>query len=201
MKAKTVVPWILITIVAALFCCIGYYRGSHRAKSIHLFEACVDGYDVSINGGGEDLVGPMEWNWADGTITRSLFPGRHTYGRVGSYRVQVQGMVREQGRTRTFTRTINVEVTGEPLNNKQIDAFLRPDLFPAEIQGRKVTVNGVVVAPVKRIQWNWGDGVVDSHHWFPATHEYEHEGDYLIEVQTVDEKGRVSTNQTRISVR
>ena len=52
----------------------------------------------------------------------------------------------------------------------------------------KVTINGSVLANVKRIQWEWGDGMVDEHHFFPASHAYGKPGRYTITVTVYDVK-------------
>lgn len=57
-----------------------------------------------------------------------------------------------------------------------------------QIEGLTVTVNGGVVTPVVRIQWNWGDGSVDHHLYFPATHTYARPGRYTITVTVFDDK-------------
>jgi hypothetical protein len=49
-------------------------------------------------------------------------------------------------------------------------------------EAKKVTVNGSALANVQRIQWDWGDGIVDEHHFFPASHAYGKPGRYTITV-------------------
>ena len=40
------------------------------------------------------------------------------------------------------------------------------NLNKADVQGKKVTVNGGVMAQVERIQWEWGDGQIVKHRFF-----------------------------------
>lgn len=62
------------------------------------------------------------------------------------------------------------------------------NLSVPQVEGLTVTVNGGVVAPVVRIQWDWGDGSIDNHLYFPATHTYARPGRYTITVTVFDEK-------------
>jgi len=72
------------------------------------------------------------------------------------------------------------------------DADHRLNLNRPVVSGREVSVNGGVVAPVRRIQWDWGDGQRDSHRFFPAAHTYEVPGTYTITVTVFDRQGRTS---------
>jgi len=63
------------------------------------------------------------------------------------------------------------------------------NLNAPELQERNVMINGGVTAPVKRIEWNWGDGKVDKHLYFPAHHTYGAPGQYEIKVTVFSAKG------------
>jgi len=56
------------------------------------------------------------------------------------------------------------------------------NLNAPELDGRNITINGGVTAPVKRIQWNWGDGKIEKHRYFPARHTYDAPGQYEVKV-------------------
>jgi hypothetical protein len=56
-------------------------------------------------------------------------------------------------------------------------------------------VKAVTPAPIDRIQWDWGDGQTDKHHFFPASHEYTKPGSYQITV-TVFDANNQSTSKT-----
>ncbi|MCX5856214.1 MAG: PKD domain-containing protein [Deltaproteobacteria bacterium] len=63
------------------------------------------------------------------------------------------------------------------------------NLNAPELDGQNVTVNGGVIAPVKQIQWNWGDGTIDKHRYFPARHTYAGPGRYEIKTTAFSIKG------------
>ncbi len=69
-----------------------------------------------------------------------------------------------------------------------------------EVDGKQIEVNGGVVAPIERIQWEWGDGRVDKHHFFPATHVYGNPGQYEIKVTVFDSKNRTSTKSVTVQI-
>ena len=67
-------------------------------------------------------------------------------------------------------------------------------LFPATVSGRKVTINGVVIAPpgsvLTGIDWNWGDGITQTGcAYFPETHDYASAGQYTVVVTTTFSNG------------
>jgi Zn-dependent metalloprotease len=71
-------------------------------------------------------------------------------------------------------------------------------LFPAEISGMTVTVNGVALpgmpgTSITKINWDWGDGT-SGDAWFPATHTYSKAGTYTIIVTAFQSDG-LSTSQ------
>ncbi len=75
------------------------------------------------------------------------------------------------------------------------------NLNPPEVQGKQVTVNGGVIAPVDRIQWEWGDGQIDKHHFFPATHTYAKPGRYEIKVTVFDSKNQSATKSVSVEIK
>ncbi|MCP4656844.1 MAG: protein kinase [bacterium] len=164
--------------------------------AIFVFSPYVDGLDVTISGGIRNAVEPLVWDWGDGTITKSRFNARHTYKRAGEYTVKVTA----RGRKGVVTKEISIEAGRPVYHGEDRENLHRLSLFTPSIRGRTVTINGVVVAPVKRIQWDWGDGTIDAHHHFPTTHTYDHKGRFLIQVSTHDAKGRVSLKSLRIEV-
>jgi len=66
---------------------------------------------------------------------------------------------------------------------------LNLNLSIPELKANNVTLNGGVVAPVNRIQWDWGDGSVEAHRFFPANHTYSKPGHYKITVSAFSAKG------------
>jgi PKD repeat protein len=56
------------------------------------------------------------------------------------------------------------------------------NLNPVEYKSRTATINGGVAAPVKSIQWDWGDGTLEKHRFFPASHTYTAPGQYEVKV-------------------
>ncbi len=75
------------------------------------------------------------------------------------------------------------------------------NLSTPEVQGRQVTVNGGVIAQVERIQWEWGDGQIDQHHFFPASHTYEAPGTYEIKVTVFDNRNRHATRSVTVEIK
>jgi hypothetical protein len=71
-------------------------------------------------------------------------------------------------------------------SDKQGPPDFQLNLNPPQIEGKIVTINGGVIAPVERIQWDWGDGTIDRHLFFPASHTYNTPGQYTITVTVVD---------------
>ena len=70
-----------------------------------------------------------------------------------------------------------------------------------EVQGKQVTVNGGVVAPIERIQWEWGDGAADKHHFFPASHTYDKPGRYEIKVTAFDSKNHSASKSVSVDIK
>lgn len=75
------------------------------------------------------------------------------------------------------------------------------NLNTPEVQGRQVTVNGGVMAQVERIQWEWGDGQIDRHHFFPASHSYAAPGTYEIKVTVFDNRNRHATRSVSVEIK
>lgn len=79
-------------------------------------------------------------------------------------------------------------------------ADFRLNLSPPEVLEREVIVNGGVAVPVERIQWDWGDGQIDKHHFFPASHTYDKTGRYEIKVTVFDSKNRTATKSIAVEI-
>jgi hypothetical protein len=89
--------------------------------------------------------------------------------------------------------------TGDRETNDVID--FRLNLNNPEIEGREVTVNGGVAVPIEQIQWDWGDGQIDEHHFFPASHTFNKPGSYEIKVIVFDSKKRTATKSVTVEIR
>jgi hypothetical protein len=74
-------------------------------------------------------------------------------------------------------------------------------LNPPEVKGREVTVNGGVAMPVERIQWDWGDGQFEKHHFFPYSHTYKNPGRYEIKVTVFDNKNQSSARTVTVDIK
>ncbi|MEM2002142.1 MAG: PKD domain-containing protein, partial [Candidatus Methanomethylicaceae archaeon] len=77
-------------------------------------------------------------------------------------------------------------------------------LFTPEVTGLTVKINGVTLpgAPgtfIVRVQWDWGDGIVEDQ-WFPATHTYYSAGTYTINVTSFQSNGLFTTQRITVSV-
>ena len=75
------------------------------------------------------------------------------------------------------------------------------NLNKPEVQGKKVTLNGGVMAQVERIQWEWGDGQIDKHRFFPASHTYAAPGKYEIKVTAFDNQNRYATRSVTVEIK
>lgn len=89
--------------------------------------------------------------------------------------------------------------TGDRETHDVID--FRLNLNNPEVEGREVTVNGGVAVPIEQIQWEWGDGQIDEHHFFPASHTYNKPGRYEIKVIVFDSKKRTATQSVTVEIR
>ncbi len=74
------------------------------------------------------------------------------------------------------------------------------NLSPPHISGRCVTINGGVVAPVECIQWNWGDGTLVDHHFFPASHTYSTPGTYTVTVTVFNRAEESASKSAKVTV-
>ncbi|MBW1839177.1 MAG: PKD domain-containing protein [Deltaproteobacteria bacterium] len=88
--------------------------------------------------------------------------------------------------------------TGDKGKNDVID--LRLNLSTPDIFEREVVVNGGIMAPVERIQWDWGDGQIEKHHFFPHSHTYNKPGRYQITVTVFDSKNRTATQSVTVDI-
>jgi PKD repeat protein len=70
-----------------------------------------------------------------------------------------------------------------------------------EVKGKQVTVNGGVMAQVERIQWEWGDGQIEKHRFFPASHTYATPGKYEIKVTAFDNQNRYATRSVTVEIK
>jgi PKD repeat protein len=75
------------------------------------------------------------------------------------------------------------------------------NLNKADVQGKKVTVNGGVMAQVERIQWEWGDGQMEKHRFFPASHTYAAPGKYEIKVTAFDNQNRYASRSVTVEIK
>ena len=64
-----------------------------------------------------------------------------------------------------------------------------------------MTVNGGVVAPIERIQWEWGDGQIEQHLYFPAAHTYTSPGRYQITVKVFGSKNYTAAQSITAEVK
>jgi hypothetical protein len=77
----------------------------------------------------------------------------------------------------------------------------RLNLSNPEVQGREVNVNGGVAVPVERIQWEWGDGQIERHRFFPSEHTYAQPGKYKIIVTAFDSKGLTASQSVTVEIK
>ena len=77
----------------------------------------------------------------------------------------------------------------------------RLNLSNPEVQGAEVNVNGGIAVPVERIQWEWGDGQMERHHFFPAEHTYAKPGKYKIVVTAFDSKGLTASQSVTVEIK
>ena len=89
--------------------------------------------------------------------------------------------------------------TGDRETHDVID--FRLNLNNPEVEGWEVTVNGGVAVPIERIQWEWGDGQIDEHNFFPASHTYDKPGLYEIKVTVFDSKNRTAKKSVSVEIK
>jgi hypothetical protein len=84
---------------------------------------------------------------------------------------------------------------------KQNGSYMNLNLNTPEIEGRVVSLNGGVAVPIERIQWDWGDGQIVNHQFFPGSHTYSAPGAYEIKVTAFDKKNRTATKSVKVEIR
>ncbi len=89
--------------------------------------------------------------------------------------------------------------TKEPKTSEVCDLSL--NLNAPELSERNVAINGGLTAPVKRIQWDWGDGTVDKHRYFPARHTYSAPGQYAVKVTAYSIKGCSEEKSVTVTIK
>jgi len=57
------------------------------------------------------------------------------------------------------------------------------------------------MAQVERIQWEWGDGQIEKHRFFPASHTYATPGKYEIKVTAFDNQNRYATRSVTVEIK
>lgn len=160
-------------------------------QGLDAFIAAQNGFSVKVNGGVSGAVGPLSWNWGDGSEETAYFPASHLYATDGSY-----------------TITVTAKNSGGAVSKKiAVDAYknLTMSLFNPVVNAGNVSVNGVVQymdGTISKITWNWGDGVPASEEaqWFPGSHTYAKSGTYNIRVTgwTADGKKIINTISVNI---
>ncbi len=77
-------------------------------------------------------------------------------------------------------------------------------IFTPEIDDLLVKVTGITEsgcnsASVRSIHWDWGDGN-EGYSWFPASHEYESDGTYMIQATAYQSDGLITKKSFAITV-
>ena len=147
--------------------------------------------NVSINGGAWEDGQPItdiDWDWDDGVAFNRQFPAAHQYELDGTYEVSVT-FHGHTGASRT--EILGVEVSNAELPGCEV---IRTHLELGEPQysscGR-VSINGGVwseLGSITHLSWDWDDGSVNNS-FFPATHEYTANGNYLVSVTAFTDGG------------
>ena len=78
---------------------------------------------------------------------------------------------------------------------------LQFNLSAPVIKDKAVSLNGAVTVPVERIQWEWGDGQTDKHHFFPADHSYNNPGKYQITVTIFDKNNTSASKSVSVEIK
>jgi len=68
------------------------------------------------------------------------------------------------------------------------------------VAGRRVTINGSVNQPVKRLRWSWNDGKSSETATFPGVHVYQNPGAYTVSVAAYPLTGKVVRRKLRVLV-
>jgi hypothetical protein len=163
-----------------------------------LFKPRIDGLTVTANGvtlpGIPDVkVTRIHLEWGDGYSEDNVFPVSHTYATSGTYTI-VATAHQSDGLSTERSRAVTVPGGAVPPSL---------DLFAPEVDGLKVTVNGVTLpgtadAKVVLIHWDWGDGYSEDH-WFPASHIYASPGSYPVTVTSYQDDGSSMTRIVSVS--
>jgi len=78
---------------------------------------------------------------------------------------------------------------------------LQLNLNVPTVKEKDVSLNGSVSGPVQRLQWEWGDGHTDMHHFFPASHTYNKPGTYQITVTAFDSTNKGSSKSVSVEIK
>jgi len=159
-----------------------------------LFAPIVQGRHVTISGALRDAsLRRLHWTWGDGAVSdTNAFPGTHTYARAGLYTVGAVAYARSGKLMRAST---TVRITGPPWPGLG-DLTLSPPV----VEGRMVSVAGVVGVPFNTIRWDWGDGKTTTTTSFPGRHLYQRAGVYTITVQVQTKSGAVLRSGTVVQI-
>jgi len=78
-------------------------------NSVNLFAACINGFQVDVNGAAAPgaSVTSIAWNWGDGATTTGFFPQSHTYTTQGQYTVRVTANYND-GSSASSSESVNV---------------------------------------------------------------------------------------------
>ena len=78
------------------------------------------------------------------------------------------------------------------------------DLFnPIYEKCGKVSINGYVgkgQGHIVRLVWDWGDKAEKVSSWFPATHQYTRNGDYVVHVTAYPDQGTPRTESVAVHI-
>jgi len=88
-KQKTARFSTLRALLLMLCALIALGKTALAQNQVTLGPTCIDGLEVSINGGATGNPSSIGWSWGDGTSTQGFFPQTHSYASAGSYTVLV----------------------------------------------------------------------------------------------------------------
>jgi len=188
---------ICLVLGAVSVSCVNGIVSAEDSKDLFLFKPWIDGLEVNINFAIYTPCSNMYWDWGDSSESDG-FSGTHLYSKSGTYIVTVTLDTKEKGKISEKIE-VTVDATKSAEDLEEPNNLHRLTLFSPEVSGLRVTINGVVVAPVKRIEWDWGDGQRTAS-WFPANHTYLHSGTYTVKVIAYDKKGRTTTKEVKVTL-